>query len=201
MNPKFPKLLFLACLIILSHPRNVRAEGEPQTITAPSGASLFTINGTGSTLEIISKLDGTEMQLKAKGNAADKRIYSVYGKEYKVKSSTSGFKLELPDGTLLWKAKLTEEKIKVSNNEENKNPFEIKKKSNEKLSVETENDTLGIVRWDNDTKEAVVKNQDGVEIFKGKYLRLSGLFGLLIIKDIPADQKAIMVTEFALRGL
>ena len=191
-------LLLIGCLIL---PLTSNADGDTQKITAPSGAVVFAINGTGNTLEIVSNLDGTEMKLTAKGNAADKRMFSVYGKEYKVKSSTGGFKLELPDGTLLWKVKLKEDKVKVSNNEENKNPFEIKKKSNEKLSVETETDTLGVIRWDSDTGEAVVKNQDGEEIFKGKYPRLSGLFGLMVIKEIPADQRAIMVTEFALRGL
>ena len=45
-----------------------------------------------------------------------------------VKYKETGFKLRKPDGTLLWKIKVKDNKVKVSDNAENKNPYEIKKK-------------------------------------------------------------------------
>ncbi len=178
------------------------ADAPSQSIVAPSGAELFTIIGTGSKLEIVSKLDGTALKMTAEGNAVDKRRYSVYGKEYVVKASGGGgFKLTLPDGTLLWKVKLKEGKLKVSNNEENKNPFEIKKKSDAKIVVETETDTLGVVRWDAEKMQAVVRNVDGEDILTGSFSRFSSLFGMLVIQAVPSDQRTIIITELALRGL
>ena len=54
---------------------------------------------------------------------------------YEVKPNENGFKLRTPDGKLRWKVKISPEKIKISDNEENQNPFELKRRDNGELKV------------------------------------------------------------------
>jgi hypothetical protein len=66
-----------------------------------------------------------------------KRKYKLDGGPviYEVKPGDSGFKLRTPDGKLRWKVKISPEKIKISDNEENQNPFELKRRENGELKV------------------------------------------------------------------
>jgi hypothetical protein len=89
-----------------------------------------------------------------------------------------GFKVRTPDGqTLLWKVKLDAVKVKISNNEENKNPYELKKK---------------------DGKIKISRN--GVELAN---LKKTSTFSeaAMYLTDIPKEQRYILVIELLMRGL
>lgn len=90
----------------------------------------------------------------------------------------NGFKIRTPDGqTLLWKVKLDASKIKISNNEENRNPYELKKKEG-KIKI-TKNDT------------EIAKLKD-ITTFSEAAMYLT---------DIPKEQRYILVAELLMRGL
>jgi hypothetical protein len=54
---------------------------------------------------------------------------------YEVKPGEGGFKLRTADGALRWKVKISADKIKISDNEENRNPFELKRRENGEVKV------------------------------------------------------------------
>ena len=54
---------------------------------------------------------------------------------YEVKPGDNGFKLRTPDGKLRWKVKISPAKIKISDNEENQNPYELKRRENGEVKV------------------------------------------------------------------
>ncbi|MCS6795816.1 MAG: tetratricopeptide repeat protein [Raineya sp.] len=129
--------------------------------------------------EIIIRYDGT--LIKGKTKTAEKNKYAdAQGTgiaEVKVKDS-DGFKVRTPDGqTLLWKIKLAGDKIKISDNEENRNPYEIKRKEN-KMKI-TKNDTeIAELKGKNKFSEAV-----------------------MYLTEIPKPQRYIIVAELLMRNL
>jgi len=89
-----------------------------------------------------------------------------------------GFKIRTPDGqTLLWKVKLDAVKVKVSDNEENKNPYELKKKDG-KIKISRNN--------------IEIANLKGITTFSEAAMHLT---------DIPKEQRYILVAELLMRGL
>ena len=81
------------------------------------------------------KIDGGNIKLEYGGKVVrselkgDKRkyFYEAGNQIAEVKTKDAdGFKVRTADGKLLWKIKIAADKIKISDNEENQNPFEIK---------------------------------------------------------------------------
>ncbi len=89
-----------------------------------------------------------------------------------------GFKVRTPDGqTLLWKVKLDAAKVKVSNNEESRNPYELKKKD-DKIKISRNGVELANLKKVNTFSEAA-----------------------MYLTDIPKEQRYILVLELLMRGL
>lgn len=107
-----------------------------------------------------------------------------------IKYKETGFKLRKPDGTLLWKIKVKDNKIKISDNAENKNPYEIKKKEG-KYKIKKTEEELGQVTFDGNNVK--VKATNGT--FKLISNQDSYAFGVLAIKEIPARHRMIIMAE------
>src|SRR5215212_4754859 len=112
-------------------------EPAPQTAEGPSQppvAGVPNVTISGNTVDIAygaQKLHGEQRD-------TGKRKYTVDGSvvKYEVKpNDEGGFKLRTADGKLLWKVKVTPEKIKISDNEENNNPFELKVRDGDRVKV------------------------------------------------------------------
>ncbi|GAB4131411.1 MAG: hypothetical protein OHK0045_24470 [Raineya sp.] len=89
-----------------------------------------------------------------------------------------GFKMRTPDGqTLLWKVKLDAAKVKVSNNEENRNPYELKKKDG-KIKISRNGVELANLKKVNTFSEAA-----------------------MYLTDIPKEQRYILVIELLMREM
>ena len=90
----------------------------------------------------------------------DKRKYTLEGgsqiAEVKAKDA-DGFKVRTNDGKLLWKVKIAADKIKISDNEENQNAFEIKKKD-DGAKIERNETKLGEVKFYKDRQKVKVKD-------------------------------------------
>lgn len=107
-----------------------------------------------------------------------------------IKYKETSFKLRKPDGTLLWKVKIKDNKIKISDNPENKNPYEVKKKEGV-YKVKRHNEELAKVTFDGNNVK--VKTSEGS--FKLISNHDSYAFGVLAIKEIPAEHRLIIMAE------
>ncbi len=177
-------------------PAPAKSVSEGPTQPPVAGVPNVTISG--------SNVDITYGGAKLHGATRDtgKRKYTVNGGAvaYEVKpNDEGGFKLRTADGKLLWKVKITPEKIKISDNEENNNPFELKVKDGGRTKVVAPGDKeLGNVRYDGTNIE--VENAAGQKQFTIPATASSGAYGVLLLDAIPAEQRAILIAEILSRG-
>jgi uncharacterized protein YkuJ len=122
----------------------------------------------------------------------DKRKYETDGVIIKeIKYKEDGFKLRTPEGNLLWKVKLDDNKIKISNNEENKNPFELKMHESGKAKIKL-NDT--------EIAESKLKNNKIAVESKGKVFEIENqtfdkAYTILGIEEILPQDRLIILVE------
>ena len=100
---------------------------------------------------------------------------------------------------LLWKVKLYEDKIKISDNEENQNPYTIKTGYPDKAKLEAADDSeLGVVRFAE--QRSKVKDAGGDERFVIDGGRRSAAWAVLLLEGIPEEQRGILLAELLARG-
>ena len=115
--------------------------------------------------------------------------------EVKPDDDSEGFKLRLFDGALRWKVKVTTEKIKISDNEQNDKPFELKPKDGGRTKVVAPGDVeLGNVRGAN------VENAASKTLFTIDGDSASGAFGVLLMERIPLEEQLMLIAELRSRG-
>lgn len=145
--------------------------------------------------------NGAQHRLAGELRDSGKRKYSLDGGPviYEVKpGDDGGFKLRNADGSLRWKVKITPEKIKISDNEENEHPFELKVKDANRVKVVGPGEQeLGNVRYANG--RIAVENAAGHEIFTTESPAFSGAFGVLLL-PIPAAEGQILIAEIRARN-
>jgi hypothetical protein len=170
---------------------------------SPSGTSgsVFSVNNT-------QKNETTEISISdnvvVTGSAGtltgivkkDKRKYYTSSNEmkYAVKFSEDGFKLRDHNEQLLWKVKIYDDKIKVSDNEEMTSAYEIKLRDEGKLKLERNESLITEVRL-NATDEWL-----DIESYKVKGIGISLAPGLLLIKDLDEMEKIILMAEIRAKG-
>lgn len=133
----------------------------------------------------------------------DKRKYTLEGgsqvAEVKIKDS-EGFKVRTNDGKLLWKIKISADKIKISDNEENQNAFELKKKD-DGSKIERNETKLGEVKFYKDRQKVKVKDEADKEIFDSNTDKYSQAFGVLALDEIPEELRFIIFAELLARSI
>ena len=129
-----------------------------------------------------------------------KRKYdSASGAVAEVKPGDDGFKVRTPDGKLMWKVKFKEEKIKVSDNEENNNPFVLSLKHAPRVEVlDSSEHSLGELRVDGSTTS--LRDASGGERFRVKSAKTSAASAIMLVEKIPLAQRAIIAGELYARG-
>jgi hypothetical protein len=139
--------------------------------------------------------EGAEILSRMKG---DKRKYDVPGgAPLKVTYKEDGFKVKKEDGELLWKIKTYDDKIKISDNEENENPYEIKFYDGKRAKLKFQEQELGEVELDNEGHQTV--KGSGKEFAIGTD-QFSGSYAALLIDRIPLEQRLIIVSELLAMG-
>ncbi len=167
------------------------ATPAPPTQSAPASVIAVTTNDGKRVIEVAPSggditvtYDGGVLHGRRKG---EKRKYESVEVKY---GDGGGFKVRTLDGKLLWKVKVTPDKIKVSDNEENANPFELKIKDR-KIKVYAPGETLlGEVR----------ARADHVEI--GEKYRAAGtnaapFYGVALLEGVPSRERAVIFAELA----
>ena len=155
------------------------------------------IDGSDTKIEHGNKVIRGEMKDSEKRKYADEvgnQIAEVKAKE------ADGFKVRTLDGKLLWKIKISADKIKISDNEENKNAFELVKKD-DGAKVEQNGNKFGEVKFYRDKQKVKVKDASDKELFDSNTDRYSVAYGVLLVQQIPEDLRYIIITELLARSL
>jgi hypothetical protein len=168
---------------------------ESLTVTTADNSNVVTVT-LGNVVKIAPE-GGALLQGELRDNG--KRKYTEAGGKVvvEVKSDADAFKVRTPDGRLLWKVKLTDDKIKVSDNEENRNPYELKMKE-DKVKVEENEQSLGEVKYYAD--KIKVKDASDKDMFETRSTRRSAAYGVLLMSRISESERYIIMAELLSRG-
>lgn len=145
--------------------------------------------------------EGSVNILKGKLRDDGKRKYEIEGGMVvaEVKGDAGSFKLRGADGALRWKVKLADDKIKISDNEENANPYELKVRES-KVDVEEDGAEIGKVNFYSDRGKMKVKDAGGVERYESNTERYSAAYGVLLMERIPETERFVIIAELLARG-
>ncbi len=196
-----------------SAPRPAAAQPAPTAPAAPATAaagSILVTSADGSKSWTIVA-DSAHVDVSVAGGeryigdqSGEKRRYrraSTGAAFVEVKTSDNGFKVRTPDSRLLWKVKLDDDKIKVSDNEENRNPWVLKTKYDDKAKVlDPAEKEIGEVRFYKDSGKVKVKDAAGTERFTSATTKASASFGVLLMSGVPEEYRAIIMAEILARG-
>ena len=132
-----------------------------------------------------------------------KRKYTLGGEDpvlYEVKpGDDGGFKLRNADGSLRWKVKVAPDKIRISDNEENDHPYELKVRDGGRVKVVAPGEReLGNVRFAEGRLQ--VEDATGRVVFTHGTQKPSAAYGVLLLDRIPERERFILVAELLSRG-
>ena len=203
-------IALITALSLLACERESEAVEETPAAPAPVSSAAATPPAAAPAMAIpVVAIDGDNVnitfagqQIRGEIRDSGKRKYSVGGGPvaWEVKpSDEGGFKLRTADGRLRWKVKVTPEKIKISDNEENKNPYELKVREGGRVKVVGPGEKeLGNVRFNGSKIE--VENATGQKQFEVAATSASGAYGVLLLDAIPAQERASLIAESLSRG-
>lgn len=179
------------------------ASATTPSATATSTSSQFVgVTEENGSVTIAFTENGASRELNGEKRDTGKRKYTLGDGPviYEVKpNDEGGFKLRTPDGKLRWKVKITPEKIKISDNEENDRPFELKVRDGNRVKVVAPGDReLGNVRFASGKVE--VENAGGKTIFGASFSKPTGAYGVLLLDGIPEYERYILIAEILSRG-
>jgi len=172
-------------------------------VKTPDGSRAIEIEHKGRDVEIAITDASASRRLFGEEKDTGKRKYGAPGGAVaiEVRPEASGFKLRTSAGVLLWKVKIDAEKIKVSDNDENRNAWALKTKYDDKVKVVDASDAeVGEVRFYRDRQKVKVKDASGTELFESNTTRYSAAFGVLLMRAVPAGQREIIMAEILARG-
>jgi hypothetical protein len=185
-------------------PAAVTSAQTPLRVRSADGATVMTVAFSGEVADLALG-DGTSAR-KLRGEPRDsgKRKYSLDGSDtqLEVKPGDGGdFKLRGADGSLRWKVKLDADKIRISDNEQNDNPFELKKREGDRTKVFGPGDReLGNVRFDRAAAKTVVEDASGKELYVIEAPNPSAAWGVLLLHPIPDIHRHVLIAELLARG-
>lgn len=143
---------------------------------------------------------GTIEDYSSKMTKADKKKYfdASNNVAFEIKYKPDGFKLRTASSQLLWKIKLYGDKIKISDNEENLNPYEIKITETQRAKLVKDGTTIAKTSYDAAKKQQVLAPEAGTP----EFISQSYTSSLLVtqIPEIPKIQKDIIIKELILKG-
>lgn len=180
------------------------AAAPPVTVRNADGSELLRLTEADGVVEISFSEGGSKRTLRGEERDTGKRKYQVDGGpvmfEVKPDNDSEGFKLRLADGSLRWKVKVAPEKIKISDNEQNANPFELKVREGDRVKVVAPGDReIGNVRLDSAGAKTEVEAA-GKTVFVVEGSRPSGAYGVLLLDSVPQVQRYIVLAELLSRG-
>jgi hypothetical protein len=208
------------CLVAALALGCTRSEPEPTpkpSAAAPELATRVVIAAAGGAEALTIELVRDKVDVRAGARhivgqtKGDKRYYhqgSISGEAFvEVKISDTGFKVRTPDSKLLWKVKVADDKIKVSDNEENLNAWTLKTlktlktKYDDKVKVEDSSEhEIGEVRFNAESGKIKVKDASDTELFVLESGKRSAAYGVLLMSAVPEQYRDVIIAELLARG-
>ena len=178
------------------------ATPAPAAAAAASATQLGSISEESGAVTIAFSENGEVRQLYGDPKETGKRKYTLGDGPvlYEIKpGDDGGFKLRNPDGSLRWKVKVSADKIKISDNEENASPYELKVKDPNRVKVVAPGDKeLGNVRYAGG--RITVEDPTGRVVFATNAAKASGAYGVLLLDRVPERERYILAAEILSRG-
>lgn len=178
------------------------ATRKPVEIKRADGSPLLTVTEREGHIEIAFTGNGQPRVLAGDSRDSGKRKYHIDSGAvlFEVKpGDDAGFKLRTVDGKLRWKVKVTAEKIKISDNEENERPFELKLRDAGRVKVVAPGDReVGNVRVSGTKVE--VENAAGTKLYVIDGATPSAAYGVLLLEDLDTVERYILLAELLSRG-
>ncbi len=137
------------------------------------------------------EIEGTNYKGKIKG---EKRKYKNESGIFlaEVKFKKDAFKLRTESAKLLWKIKIYDDKIKISDNEENKNPYQIKL-SGDKAKVKKNDIEIGRIKLNKEKGVVEISSETMSFTIESDKIKLA--YGVLLIDEIPLTNRYIIMAE------
>jgi hypothetical protein len=169
----------------------------------PDEQTVVEFKPQGDAFKIEFSNGGQAQVLRSALSDKGKRKYELEGGALvaEVKPGDDGFKVRTTDGRLLWKVKTAADKIKISDNEENLNPFELVRKEDDRVKIKRNETELGEVKFYRDRQKVKVKDAGERELFDANTDNYSAAYGVLLLEQIPAQERYIIMAELLARKL
>ena len=196
-------LVAVACGSSSQKPVERLPESQETTQPLPQNTSLYINNPANEQLAAIS-IEETEVYVQLTGKElfgvktkADKRKYYDGSDvmQYAVKYSEDGFKLRDQQEQLLWKVKISETGVKLSSDEEMTGAYKISTSDQGKIKVKKDGEEVAALRFKEGKNLVRVGEKYLLQGFDG-----SLAMGILLIEEIPAEQKFILCAELVRQG-
>jgi hypothetical protein len=171
-------------------------------IKTPDEETVVEFSNTGGEPQIEFSVNGQKQILRAENKDSSKRKYENDARQIlaEVKADSDSFKVRAPDGKLLWKVKFNDDKIKISNNEEMTSPFALKPGEQDRVKVLREETEIGKVKFYRDRGKVKVDKPDETTLFESNTNAFSAFYGVLLMNEIPAMERYIIMAELLARG-
>jgi hypothetical protein len=217
MHIHFFLFMFSCALFACSHPvshkevpadtssaANVSTTNVKQKIKikTPDEKPVAEIDLTGSDPKVDFSLNGQNGSVRGKTNDKGKRRYEAEDNQTiaEIKADADSFKLKAADGRLLWKIKFVDSKVKIASNEEMNNAFVLKPGETDRIKVLREETEIGKVKFYRERGKVKVENPADAAQYESNTNLFSGAYGVLLMNDIPAAERLIILTELLARG-
>ncbi len=179
--------------------------GEPkQQANAPKGFNI-TFDAKGSQPKAMLSVNNQRLScaigadtLKAE-HTSPKRRYTVGETRYTAKRKENKIKLYNSDEKLLWKVKVKEGKVKVSATEDGE-PLYVIKYDGQGFKVKKGSATIGKGSSYDRDNIFKLKDANGAKLYEAFTKEKSLGFALLLMEEIPAHERSILMAELFLAG-
>ncbi len=170
-------------------------------VKTPDDKRVVAIHMAGENVKIEIGEGAGARVLRGSMRGTGKRKYEIEGGPLiaEVKADNDAFKIRSADGRLLWKVKLAADKIKISDNEENLNPYVLKLRE-DGWKVEESESPIGEVKFYADRGKIKVKDNGDAELFESNGDRPSAMYGVMLMRRIPETERSIIMAELVARG-
>jgi hypothetical protein len=125
------------------------------------------------------------------------RRYEAPGSRPIAKARTSGSSIVLasPQDEVLWRITRRGRRLRIGAGRHDPEPFIIARASEHRLLVRRGGEVLGRVQFEGGRLK--IRNARGEVLFVARGARLEPFYGVLLLTEIPADHRAVLLAEVA----
>ncbi|MGC1473495.1 MAG: hypothetical protein WA775_12955 [Psychroserpens sp.] len=160
-----------------------------------------TKNNTEASTQTETANTNNAQPLTSKMTKADKKKFYNASNEvvYEVKYKQDGFKLRTATSNLLWKIKLYDDKVKISDNEENLDPYEIKMVGIYEAKLVRADKTIARTSYDPELNQQFVAAESDAQPDAYQVAYSPSLL-ITRITEIAKDQQDVLMKELKDKG-